>query len=137
MLGRAALLLLFSSLGAGAAAAGDEALPPGSVFGTTDGCAAVAKGEYPPSDDWVVVTRKYLRQHESVCDFVQTLPDQYGSLFVSAICSGEGETWPATFAITKGDDEGSLRVSDSNNNPWDVNVCEGQSDAAADKLFGE
>jgi hypothetical protein len=136
MLRLGALAALLAIVGANAAFA-DEALLDGSVYGTAAGCAAVASGKYPDSDDWSVVTRKYLRQHESICEFVQTLPDQYGSLFVSAICSGEGDTWPATFAITKGEDEGSLRVSDTDNNPWDVNVCEGQTDAAADKLFGE
>jgi hypothetical protein len=135
MFARTALLALFALAAADALAA--EVLPPGSVYGTTDGCAAVASGQYPASDDWVVVTRKYMRQHESVCSFVQTLPDQFGSLFVSAICSGEGETWPASFAITKGEDDGSLRLSDTNNNPWDMNVCDGLTDAAADKLFGE
>jgi hypothetical protein len=136
MLRRAAILALLAVTGVEAAAAA-EALPAGSVYGTTEGCTAVASGEYPATDDWSVVTRKYLRQHESVCEFVQTLPDQYGSLFVNAVCSGEGDTWPATFVILKGEDEGALRISDSNDNPWDLHVCDGQTDAAADKLFGE
>lgn len=130
------LVALFAIIGAHTAVA-DDVLPQGSVYGTTDGCAAVASGKYPDSDDWSVVTRKYLRQHESICEFVQTLPDRYGSLFVNAVCSGEGDTWPATFVILKGEDEGALRITDSNNNPWDLQVCDGQTDAAADKLFGE
>jgi hypothetical protein len=136
MLRRVAALALFAVAGAEAAVAA-EALPAGSVYGTSDGCAAVASGEYPPSDDWMVVTRRYMRQHESACDFVQALPDKYGSLFVNAICSGEGESWPATFVVSKGQEEGALHISDSNNNPWDVSICDGQTDAAADKLFGE
>jgi hypothetical protein len=136
MLARATLVALFALAGASAASAA-EAIAQGSVYGTTDGCDAVASGQYPESDDWVVVTRRYMRQHESICSFVQTLPDQDGALFVNAICSGEGDTWPATFVIAAGQDEGSVRVSDSNNNPWDIHACEGLTDAAADKLFGE
>ncbi|MEJ0011935.1 MAG: hypothetical protein WDM94_04745 [Bauldia sp.] len=136
MLRRLTLLALLAVAGADVAVAA-EALQPGSVYGTDEGCAAVAAGEYPATDDWTVVTRKSLHQHESVCEFVQTLPGRDGSLFVNAICSGEGDTWPATFAILAGEDDGALRIADSNNNPWDVHACDGQTDAAADKLFGE
>ncbi len=136
MLVRAAFLALVA-LAAPSAASAAEPIAQGGVAGTTAGCDAVASGQYPASDDWVVVTRKYMRQHESICEFVQTLPSKDGALFVNAICSGEGDTWPATFVISAGEDEGSVRVSDSNNNPWDVHVCDALTDAAAAKLFGE
>ncbi len=134
---RPAALLALSSIAFADAAAAAEVLATGSVYGTDVGCAAVSSGEYPASDDWVVVTRRYMRQHESACSFVQVLPDRYGSLFVSAICSGEGDTWPASFVVSAGEDEGMLRLSDTNNNPWEMHVCDGLTDAAADKLFGE
>jgi hypothetical protein len=133
---RAAFVALLT-LAAAQAALAAEAIAPGGVYGTDDGCAAVASGQYPDSDDWLVLTGKYMRQHESVCNFVQKLPDQYGSLFVNAICSGEGDTWPTSFVISTGEDEGDVRISDTNNNPWDVHACDGLTDTAADKLFGE
>jgi hypothetical protein len=136
MLTRAAFFTAVVIVGAPAAMAA-EAIAPGGVYGTDEGCAAVASGNYPDSDDWLVLTGKYMRQHESICSFVQKLPDRYGSIFVNAICSGEGDTWPTSFVIAAGEEEGDVRISDTNNNPWDVHACDGLTDAAADKLFGE
>ena len=132
---RGGLVALLVLSGAAPAGAG-EALAAGAVYGNDPGCAMVASGGYGEDDSWVVVTRRYMRQHESACSFVQTLPDRYGPLFVSAICAGEGENWPATLVVSAGED-GGISVSAADIDPLQLHLCDGLVDAAADKVFGE
>lgn len=131
---KAQVLSLLLVLAASAVHA-QEALQAEGVYGDKTGCTIVATGDYGTSDSWVVVTRRYMRHHESSCEFVETIPGKFGSLFVNAICSGEGETWPATYAISNGE-EGIL-VSPAGGEPFEVGVCEGVTAEAADKVFGE
>lgn len=135
MLRAATLLLSLASVSVAHAAppfAGDE------VYGSEAGCQWLATRTFPGSEDTMVVTRDYMRGYESMCHFVDTKPGVHEDLFVSALCYGEGEMWPAIYAFALNPDTGALiMMSQGGASRDDLAACPGMTGAKADAIVGE
>lgn len=131
----AAVLSLCVSAGAHAA----EPFAADEVYGTEAGCTWIETRTFPGSEDTVVVTRDYLRGYESMCHFVDTKRGVHEDLFVSALCYGEGEIWPATYAMMLDPDSGALVMSSVGGVGAEstLQVCDGVTTARADEIVGE
>lgn len=130
----AGLLLLLACTGGALA----EPFAGDAVYGTDDGCEWLRTRTHPNSDGVMVVTASFLRGHESMCHFVDSKPGVHEDLFVSAICYGEGEMWPATYAMALDPDTGALIVSTGASSlPGPLRACAGSTGALANEILGE
>ena len=128
----------FLLVSAGAAVADDAPFAGDVVYGTEAGCTWLATRSYPGTEDTMVVTRDYMRGYESICHFVDMKQGVHEDLFVSAICYGEGEMWPATYALALDPDSGALvMTSQGGSVGGDLAACPDVTTAIADEITGE
>ena len=128
--------VLAVALSAGAATAAP--LDAATVYGNAEGCAAMKSGDLGAAD-FLVLTTETLQTQQYSCDFVQVLPAKSGDLFVNAICYGEGQATPQTYAITE--DSGSIIIATTDQEfvaPGNGNVkaCAGVTAEDAKKVLG-
>lgn len=131
----AATAILLSAVAAEAA----EPFAADEVYGTEAGCNWIETRTFPGSEDTLVVTRDFMRGYESMCHFVDAKVGAHEDLFVSAICYGEGEIWPATYAMMIDPDSGALVMSSVGGvGAGDkLQVCEGVTTELANRVVGE
>jgi hypothetical protein len=131
----AGLLFLLAATGGALAA---EPFTGDAVYGTEDGCEWLRTRTYPNTDGVMVITSAFLRGHESLCHFVDIKPGVHEDLFVSAICYGEGEMWPAAYAMALDPDSNALIVSTGDGSlPGPLRACPGATGALANEILGE
>ena len=134
MRGAVLVLVVLASVEATAA----EPFAGDAVYGTEDGCRWLETRTFPGTEGTMVVTHDFVRFYESMCHFVDRRPGVHEDLFVSAICYGECEIWPATYAMAIDPNTGALVMSSASGGGWrDLGVCPGATGALADEILGE
>lgn len=100
------LLLLLGTCVPSTVAASD--LTQGIIYGNELGCVHAAGGD--GSDGWRTLTVEGITGYEAHCEFISLNVGRYGDYLASAICSGEGYTFPELFSISPVTNDSGLNV---------------------------